>query len=97
MVTFIYLVDWTEEGVRQFVDSPKRARAFTQSVKALGGRVRSLHWTLGSHDLVTVVEAPDDETATAIALRVSALGNVRTETLRAFDQGEFAKIVKKAS
>lgn len=72
-------------------------RAFTQSIEGLGGRVRSPHWTLGAHDLVTVVEAPDDETATAIAFRVSALGNVRTKTLRAFDQGEFAAIVNKAS
>ena len=97
MPTYVNLITWTEQGVRDFKDSPKRARAFTDAAKQMGCRVRSVYWTLGPYDIVSTVEAPDDETATALALRVASLGNVRTTTLRAFDQGEFTQIVKKLS
>ena len=96
MATYVLLINWTEQGIRDFKESPKRARDFTNAAKAAGGRTRALYWTLGQYDIVAVVEAPDDETITALALRVGALGNVRTTTLRAFGEAEFRDIVKKA-
>jgi uncharacterized protein with GYD domain len=97
VATYVLLINWTEQGIKEFKESPKRAKAFMDAAKAAGGRTRALYWTLGPYDMVAVVDAPDDETLTALALRVGALGNVRTTTLRAFDEAAFRTIVKKAS
>jgi uncharacterized protein with GYD domain len=83
-------------GIRNFKDSQKRAADFAEMVRGMGGTVKDLYWTIGPYDIVVVMEAPDDETATAAALKVSGLGNVRTTTLRAFSQPEFAAIVDRA-
>ncbi len=96
MATFVSLVNWTEQGVKDFRDSPKRATAFEELVKKHGGSVKGLYWTLGEYDLVAITEAPNDETATAVLLELGSMGNVRTTTLRAYDRAEFQKIVKKA-
>jgi uncharacterized protein with GYD domain len=93
--TYISLINFTDQGIRSFKDSPKRAKAFTEMVEQMGGKVNSIHWTLGSYDLVTVVEAPDDATYTAASLKVAALGNVRTTTLKAFNEKEITQIINK--
>jgi len=66
-------------------------------MEQLGGKLKQIYWTLGAHDIVTIIEAPDDETATAIALASSSQGNVRTTTLRAFDREEVNAIIGKLS
>lgn len=95
MATFVSLVNWTEQGVKNYRDTTKRAAAFEELVKKHGGSVKGIYWTLGEYDLVVVTEARDDETFTAIALELGSLGNVRTSTLRAFDRSEIQKIIKK--
>ena len=96
MPTFVSLVNWTEQGVKNFRETPKRADAFEALVKKRGGSVKSIHWTLGDYDIVVVSEFPDDETATSTLLELGSLGNVRTSTLRAFDRNEIERIIKKA-
>jgi uncharacterized protein with GYD domain len=61
----------------------------------MGGRFKETYWTLGPYDVVAVIEAPDDETATAFALASGAQGNIRTTTMRAFDREEFQQIIDK--
>jgi len=95
MATFVSLVNFTDQGIRNFKDSPKRADAFAQLVQKLGGSVKGIWWTLGEYDIVVVTEVPDDETYTAIALQLGSLGNVQTQTLRAFDRSELEKIIAK--
>ena len=95
MATFVSLINWTEQGISNFRDTPKRADAFKQLITKHGGSVNSLWWTLGPYDIVAVVEAPDDETMTAAALELGAQGNVRTTTLRAFGRTEIENIIKK--
>src|SRR5712691_3036610 len=97
MATFVSLINWTEQGIKNFRDTPKRAKAFRELVEQNGGRVVSLHWTLGEYDLVAITEAPDDETFTAIGLILGSLGNVRTATLRAFDEAAIERIIAKTS
>jgi uncharacterized protein with GYD domain len=97
MPTFIVLINWTEQGIRDYRETTKRADAFAAAVEKLGGRLVSIHWTVGPYDLVTVVEAPDEETAVAALLQVGAVGNVRTMTMRAFDREAVDRIVAKAS
>jgi len=95
MATFIVLGCFTDQGVRAIKDSPKRADAFKEMAKRIGVTVKDVNWTLGQFDIVAVCEAPDDATASALAFSVGALGNVRTQTLRAFTQADIGGIMGK--
>src|SRR6476620_11659605 len=95
MMTYVVLATFTDQGVKDAKDSPKRAEAFRQMAKTFGVTVKDIFWTQGRYDIVTVVEAPDELSATALNLSLGALGNVRTESLRAFSAEEMAKITAK--
>jgi uncharacterized protein with GYD domain len=83
MASYILLASFTEQGIRKVKDSPKRAEAFKDMAKKCGATVKELFWTLGDYDIVAVVDAPDDISITALGLSSGALGNIRTQTLRA--------------
>jgi uncharacterized protein with GYD domain len=95
MATFVMLASFTEQGVRNVKETAKRADAFKQMAEKVGVTIREVYWTLGPYDVVAVGEAPDDETATALSLSLASLGNVRTQTLRAFSRNEMDAIVRK--
>ncbi len=95
MATFIALIDYTDQGIQAIQNSPERATAFLDQAKAAGVEVKDLYWTWGAHDGLIVVEAPDEETASALFLSVSKQGNVRTQMMRAFDRNEFQGILSK--
>jgi uncharacterized protein with GYD domain len=95
MASYVVLINWTEQGIGSFKDSPSRVDAFNDQMSGLA-EVKSIYWTLGPYDLVGVIEAPDDESLTAALLQLGAAGNVRTTTLRAFDRAEFEAVAKKA-
>ena len=95
MITYVVLTKFTDQGIRNAKDSPKRAEAFKQMAETFGAIVKELFWTQGQYDIVTVVEAPDEIAATALNLSISALGNVRTESLRAFSAAEMMTIANK--
>jgi uncharacterized protein with GYD domain len=96
MPTYVSLIHWTDQGIKNYKDSTSRAGDFTKLAESAGGRIRELLWTVGEYDLVTVVDFPDDETATATLLQVGALGNVRSNTLRAFNAEEMEAIAARA-
>jgi uncharacterized protein with GYD domain len=93
MPVYVVLVNWTDQGIRNVKDSPKRSDAFIESAGKMGCRVREILYTTGAYDLVTVIEAPDDETASRLTLSVGMRGNVRSVTMRAFTKDEMAKII----
>lgn len=93
MANFISLVNFTEQGIRNVKESPARAEAFIKMAESLGVKVKGIHWTVGAYDLVVATEG-SDEAVTAALLKVGAAGNVRTQTLRAYDANEFSKILK---
>ena len=95
MPTFITLVNFTDQGIKNIKESPKRAKAFQDLAKKLGCTVKELYWTQGQYDLVTIVDAPDEQTMSALVLTVAGLGNIRGQTLRAFSAAEFGAIIKK--
>ncbi len=97
MARYIALIDWTDQGVRSFKETVDRAGQAEQLAQRLGARLVDLYWTLGEHDLVGVLEAPDDQTATAFSLSVGAQGNIRTKTLRAFTRDEMQSILEKTA
>jgi uncharacterized protein with GYD domain len=93
MATYVTLINWTDQGIRAVKDSPKRLDAFKQLLKNAGGELRSVYLTLGTYDLVAVLEAPSDDVAAKLVLSVASQGNVRTTTLKAFPEDEYRKIV----
>ena len=97
MPTYIVLASFTDQGIRNIKDSPKRADAFKDMAKKSGATVKELFWTLGQYDIVTIVEAPDDVSMTALGLSTGKLGNVRTQTLRAFSAADIKSILDKVT
>jgi uncharacterized protein with GYD domain len=93
MATFVSLVRYTEQGIRNVKDSPARLDATKKAFQAAGGELKHFFLVMGKYDIVIVSEAPDDEAAARLSLALGALGNVRTETLRAFAEPEFRKII----
>lgn len=92
MATYITLVKFTDQGIRNVKESPHRAEAFQGLASKLGVTVKSLHWTTGQYDMVTVTEC-SEEAGMALNLTMAALGNVRTEVLRGYSAQEFQKII----
>jgi uncharacterized protein with GYD domain len=95
VVIYVVLANFTDQGIRNAKDSPKRAEAFKQMANTFGVTVRELFWTQGQYDIVTIVEAPDESSVMALSLSLGALGNVRTESMRAFSATDMKGIVSK--
>ena len=95
MPTYVSLLHWTDQGIKNYKDTISRAADFTKVVESSGGRVRELLWTVGEYDLVSVADFPDDETGTACLLQVGSLGNIRSNTMRAFSADEMTTIIGK--
>ena len=95
MPLYVSLINWTEQGVKNFRDTTKRAEDFSQLVERSGGKVRDLLWTVGEYDIVSVTEFPDDEASVAALLQLGAAGNVRTKTLKAFTADEMKGIISR--
>jgi uncharacterized protein with GYD domain len=97
MPTYVSLINWTEQGIKNFKDTTHRAQDFTNAVEKAGGRVHELLWTVGEYDIVCVVDLPDDETLAATLLQVGAMGNIRTKSMRGFDAQQMAGVVDRTS
>jgi uncharacterized protein with GYD domain len=97
MATFVTTIKFTQQGIKDINHSTKRAAIFKSEVKKLGAKVKEIYWTLGEYDGLLILEAPDDETATAVMLHLGAMGNVHTSTCRAYTANEMEKIVSKVN
>ena len=95
MPYYITLVNWTDQGVRNIKDSPKRAAAAKAVIEKLGGKWLSFYYTFGQYDMVLISEAPNDDSVMSAALAIGSQGSVRTTTLKAFTEAEAAKLIEK--
>jgi uncharacterized protein with GYD domain len=95
MATFISTIRFTEQGIKAIGETTKRAAALKTAAKKLGVKITDIYWTLGSHDGLVILDAPDDETVTALMLRIGSQGNVQTTTSRAFTAAEMDKVLAK--
>ena len=93
MATYIVLFSFTDQGIRNVKQSPKRGKAAIAASEKLGIKTKDIYWTMGAYDLVSIVDAPNDEAMTTLALSVSSQGNVRTQTMRAYSANEMGKIL----
>ena len=93
MPTYLVLGIFSDQGIRSVGDSLKRVEAFRKQCEKVGARVRDVYRTMGRYDLAAVLEAPDDVVLSALMYSVGAMGNIRTETLRAFTRQETEEAV----
>ena len=93
MATYVMLVQWTEQGMRQVEDSPKRLDAARRVLKEMGGDIRAFYMTMGDYDLVAIYDAPDDAVAARFTLMLGKMGNVRTKTMKAFPEAAYREII----
>jgi uncharacterized protein with GYD domain len=97
MATYVTLANFTDQGIRNVKESPKRVEAFKYAAKRFECTVKDVLWTQGQYDFVVTFYAPDDATASALILSVTKLGNVRGQTLRAYTAEEMEKILDKVA
>lgn len=95
MATYIVLGNFTDQGIRGVKDTTKRASAVRDAAKKFGASVKQVYWTLGAYDVVTVVDAPDDEAIAALLFSIGSLGNVRTQSLKALEADQVDRILGK--
>jgi uncharacterized protein with GYD domain len=95
MATYVMLATYTAQGLKGVKETLKRTEAVRELAKKAGVTMRESYWTLGAYDVVAVFEAPDDEAMTAFSLSIARLGNVKTQTLRAFSAKDMGTVLGK--
>jgi uncharacterized protein with GYD domain len=95
MPIYISLVKWTDQGMRNIKEAPQRVDAFKKGVQAAGGKLAGFYVTMGKYDIVTIVDAPNDEAMANIVLSTESKGSVRIQTLKASTEDQFRAIVAK--
>jgi uncharacterized protein with GYD domain len=93
MAKYIVLTNWTDQGIKSVKDSPGRVDKVRETAKKMGCELKKFYMTIGTHDMVVIFEAPDDESMAKLALTLGSAGNVRTTTLKAFSEESYRKIV----
>ncbi|MDH6232335.1 uncharacterized protein with GYD domain [Mesorhizobium soli] len=93
MTTYIMLVNWTEQGIKNARESPKRLDAVKKQLQDMGGSFKAFYMTMGKYDMVLICEAPDDAVAARLALQIGMAGNVRTHTMKAFPEAAYREII----
>ena len=93
MVTYLMLLNWTDQGIRNVKDSPKRLDGVKKLAKDMGGEVTSFYMTLGAYDLVLIVNMPNNDKLASFGLKLGSLGNVRSTTLKAIPEDDYRRII----
>ena len=95
MPTYVTLMNWTDQGIRTAKQTVQRRDQANALAEKHGASIEQVYWTVGPYDLVTIIEAPDDESATAMLLELGSAGNLRTTTLRAYGREEMSGIIQR--
>src|SRR5215211_7427686 len=95
MPTYVTLMNWTDQGIRTAKETVQRRDQANALAEKHGASIEQVYWTVGPYDLVTIIEAPDDESATAMLLELGSAGNLRTTTLRAYGREQMSGIIQR--
>ena len=95
MAHFVILANFTEQGIRSIQETSKRAKAFRDLAKGMGVTIKDIYWTLGRYDVVLTMEAPGDEAVATLMMKVGSLGNLKSETLRGFQEAEMHTLISR--
>ena len=93
MAHFVMLIRYTQQGLAKIKESPARLDAAKKAAEKAGGKIHAWYLTLGQYDAVLISEFPNDEAVGKFTLSLGALGNVTTETLKAFTETEYRKMI----
>jgi uncharacterized protein with GYD domain len=93
MPTYISLLNWSQKGIEEIKESPARLDQAKKAIKKAGGKMTHFMMTMGQYDMVVITEAPNEEVLAKVMLAIAAAGGVRSETLRAFNENEYRKII----
>lgn len=93
MTTYIVCINWTEQGIKNVRESPKRLDAAKKALSDMGGSFKEFYLTMGEYDMVAVCEAPDDAVAARFCLTLGQGGSVRTKTLKAFPESAYRELI----
>jgi uncharacterized protein with GYD domain len=93
MPTYMTLIRYTQQGIESIKDSPARLDTAKELYKSLGAEIKSFYLAMGRFDVMVISEAPDDETATKLAMTIGSSGAIRTETFRIFTENEYRKLI----
>ncbi len=96
MASFVALCNWTEKGIASFRETTERVEAVAELGRSVDVEIRDIHWCMGQHDLVLILEAPDDESVQAFEMKLGSGGNVRTVTMRSYSREEMDAILERA-
>jgi uncharacterized protein with GYD domain len=97
MPTYVSLINWTDQGIRTVTETVDRSATFAELAQKHGASLEQALWTVGPYDIVAIIEAPDDESLTAMLLEAGSWGNIRTTTLRAYDRDQMSNILGRLS
>lgn len=95
MVRYVILLNFTDQGIRNVKQTIERSKAFKTMAERLRANVKEVYWTQGLYDIIAIVEVPDEESGMSLLLALGSLGNVRSQTLRAFSAEEMGRIIAK--
>ena len=95
MPTYIALMNWTDQGIKSAKETVQRRDQAEGLAQKHGASIEQVYWTVGPYDLVSILQAPDEESATAMVLELGSAGNLRTLTLRAYDREEMSRIIQR--
>lgn len=95
MAHYVVLANFTDQGIRGVKETSKRAKGFRDLAQKMGAKIKEIYWTLGSYDVVLTLEAPNDEIAAALLMKAGSLGNLKSQTLRAFNENEIDSVLTK--
>ena len=93
MATYISLLKWTDQGMRDIKESPQRLDAAREAFSAAGGQLKEFYMVMGDYDAVVVAEFPNDEVYATTLLAIASRGAVNTATLKAFTEDEYRRII----
>jgi uncharacterized protein with GYD domain len=93
MPTYMTLINYTQKGVENMKESPKRLDTTKELFKSMGAEIKAYYLAMGRYDAVIIAEGPDDETATKLAITIGSAGAIRTQTFRVFTEKEYRKII----
>ena len=95
MAHYIVLANFTEQGIRTVKETGARAKKFREAAKQMGASIKEIYWTFGTYDVIVTLEAPNDENVAGLMLKVGTLGNLKSQTLRAFSEKEIDSLTAK--
>lgn len=93
MPTYVTLMRFTDQGIRNIKEGPSRLEAAKKLFQSAGAEIKSYYLALGNYDAIAIIDGPNDEVAARLALAIGAQGNVRTDTMRVFTEPEYRKLV----